>query len=285
MKIYHVKAFCKEEKGGNPAGVILNADWISQIEMQNIAKAINYSESAFVLKSDIADYNVKFFTPASEVDLCGHATIATFHVLFNQNFIGPGHYTQETLAGKLGIDIDNKGTIFMEQPLPKEFGLLAIEEISKSLGLHTDDIIGPIEIISTGFKDAIIHVKDSITLKNLNPNFKSIKEICEKYNFGGYHVFTTDTKPPYKARCRNFAPLYDIDEEAATGTASGALTAYMIGHLDTNLEEGVYEWVYEQGVEMNQASRIDVKFKINNHKLSKLNVGGKAIIYDSKITD
>jgi len=117
MKIYHVKAFCNEDKGGNPAGVVLNADWISETEMQTLAKVINYSETAFVLKSDIADYKVKFFTPVSEVDLCGHATIATFHVLHQENFIEAGHYHQETLAGRLEIEIKESGSIYMGQPL------------------------------------------------------------------------------------------------------------------------------------------------------------------------
>jgi PhzF family phenazine biosynthesis protein len=279
MKIYHVQAFSKNNSGGNAAGVVLEGEHLSEVEMQEIAKDLNYSETAFVLESHVADYKVRFFTPSSEVDLCGHATIGTFHILHQIKELPPGTYRQETLAGILSIDIDETGVIYMEQPLPETFGVLDKEAIASSLGIKGEDIIEPIEIVSTGLKDIIIGVKNSEILSSIKPNFDHIKEISKDHKVVGYHVFTMDVKAPYFARCRNFAPLYDIEEEAATGTASGALTAYFIKHhkaLSIQLESGSQEWFYEQGCEMNSLSEIGVKFVTDDDALILLKIGGKA---------
>lgn len=83
MKInaYTLNSFAKTKEGGNPAGVVTNADSLSEEEMRKIAAVLGFSETAFVLKSNAADFKVRFFTPNEEVDLCGHATIATFLLL------------------------------------------------------------------------------------------------------------------------------------------------------------------------------------------------------------
>lgn len=279
MNIYHVKAFCKNHAGGNAAGVVLEGQNLSEVEMQALAKKLNYSETAFVLESHVADYKVRFFTPSNEVDLCGHATIATFHVLHTIKKLPPGIYRQETLAGILSIEIDEDGVIFMEQPLAKTYGILDKEAIASSLGLKGDDLLEPVEIVSTGLKDIIIGVKSSEILSSIKADYDSITEISKKNNVVGYHVFTRDVKPPYFARCRNFAPLYDIDEEAATGTASGALTAYFIKNQKTfqfDLEDGSHEWFYEQGRELEAPSEIGVKFILDQKEMVLLKVGGKA---------
>lgn len=82
MKItaYKINAFAKTNEGGNPAGIVLNADVLSENDMKKIAGILGLSETAFVIKSDVADYRVRFFTPSEEVDLCGHATIGTFSI-------------------------------------------------------------------------------------------------------------------------------------------------------------------------------------------------------------
>jgi len=284
MKIYHVKAFCNQDKGGNPAGVVLNADWITEQDMQNLAKVVNYSETAFVMTSEKADFRVRFFTPVSEVDLCGHATVAAFHVLFQEGFIQAGSYKQETLAGILGIEVSADGRIFLEQPLPTYYDILDSDLIAESLNISADQIVSPVQVVSTGFKDAIIQVKDNKVLQTMIPDQKKIKKLCQDHGFGGYHVFCQQVGD-YKARCRNFAPLYDIPEEAATGTASGALTAYMTKYMKKDLADGPYLWIYEQGLEMNQHSKIQVLFEIEDKALSTLWVGGFGKTFPGKIED
>lgn len=84
IKVYKINAFAKTAIGGNPAGVVVNADELSENDMKKIAGIVGLSETAFVMKSDVADFRVRFFTPTEEVDLCGHATIGTFSILLKK---------------------------------------------------------------------------------------------------------------------------------------------------------------------------------------------------------
>jgi PhzF family phenazine biosynthesis protein len=102
MRVIALSSFAKTKRGGNPAGVCLFADALSDAAMRRIAKGVGFSETAFVKPSNRADFKVQFFTPEGEVDLCGHATIATYILLAERGLVKRGKYTQETKAGILG---------------------------------------------------------------------------------------------------------------------------------------------------------------------------------------
>src|SRR3989344_2115961 len=104
IKVYTLNSFAKEQNGGNPAGVVLNADGLTEVQMKSIAGQVGFSETAFIQKSQKANFKVRFFTPTDEVDLCGHATIASYYLMWKQGLIKPGNYKQETKAGLLGIE-------------------------------------------------------------------------------------------------------------------------------------------------------------------------------------
>ena len=107
MNVWRLSAFPKTPNGGNPAGVVLDASTLTEQQMQQIAHEVGYSETAFVLPSDVADFRLRFFTTTDEVDLCGHATIATFNLLRDQNIILPGRYRQGTKAGIMRLDVQD----------------------------------------------------------------------------------------------------------------------------------------------------------------------------------
>ncbi|BEP30003.1 PhzF family phenazine biosynthesis protein [Helicovermis profundi] len=275
-KHYTVSAFTFDKSGGNLAGVVLDSDDLADEEMQKIAKQLNFSETAFVLKSDVSDFKVRFFTPNSEVDLCGHATIATFHLLKHLKLIGSGNFTQETKAGVLKIKIEND-LILMEQNSPKFFDKLNCEyteKIVSSLNIKKEDLDDkyPLQIVSTGLKDILIPVKNNEVLNSIKPNFSQIKSISSKLDAVGYHVFSTSVKDDISAYCRNFAPLYDIDEESATGTSNGALSAYLYKYEG----EKVNEYKFIQGVSMNNTSLILGKIISDKGNISGVWVGGYA---------
>ncbi len=119
IEVYTLNIFAKTADGGNPAGVVLDADFLSLDEMQKIAKKVGFSETAFVQKSNNADFKVIFFTPNGEVDLCGHATVAVFYLLAEKGIIQAGEYTQETKAGILKVECRGDGVIYMNQCNPK----------------------------------------------------------------------------------------------------------------------------------------------------------------------
>ncbi|MBM6617912.1 PhzF family phenazine biosynthesis isomerase [Bacillus suaedaesalsae] len=271
-KVYTLNAFTKQSKGGNPAGVVLQSDFLSDEQMQTIARKVGFSETAFVQHSKVADYMIRYFTPVQEVDLCGHATIAAFQ-LIRQTGVGNGIYKIETKAGILEVVIESE-YIYLSQALPTFDKVIEPDEIVQSLYiLETDlNLEFPIQIVSTGLRDIIIPIKNKEILHNIQPNFQEITTISKKYNVIGYHLFTLDTERVI-ASCRNFAPLYDILEESATGTSNGALTCYL--HKYKALGSGSYLFV--QGEAMQQSSLIITRLLVNTHdSVDRIEVGGTA---------
>jgi PhzF family phenazine biosynthesis protein len=284
MKVYLLNAFAKTKKGGNPAGVVLDAEGLSEASMQRIAEKVGFSETAFIQKSTAADFKIRFFTPAAEVDICGHATIAVFSLLFGLRRIGAGRHSQETKAGILGVEVQNDGTVFMEQTLPVFGNAVDRAEVAGSLGLELRSLAPdlPVQIVSTGLQDIIVPVISLSALSGLVPDFDKIAEISEKYGVVGYHVFTLETQHGSTAHCRNLAPLYGIPEEAATGTSSGALACYLFRH-GMIAGERPQRLVFEQGTIMGRPSEILARLDIRGGAIAGVHVGGKAILAGEKI--
>lgn len=278
IKVYTLNSFAKTENGGNPAGVVLDADSLSAYDMQKISAKVGFSETAFVKKSNKADFKVEFYTPNSEVDLCGHATIGTFILLANKGIISKGQYSQETKAGILKIECNKNNVIYMEQKKPEFYEILDKKEIATSLNIDEKDIMSelPIQIVSTGLKDILIPVKSLKVLNNIKPDFNKISCVSKKHGVVGYHAFTLETQNNGTAQCRNFAPLYDIPEEAATGTSNGALSCYLYKYGIIN-EESSRSLVFEQGYSMGRPSEILSSLRIQNGEISEVMVGGTAL--------
>lgn len=280
MKItaYKINAFAKAEEGGNPAGVVLNADMLSEDDMKKIANILGFSETAFVMESDVADYRVRFFTPSEEVDLCGHATIGTFSTLLRKGYIKPGNYTQETKAGILNVEVMEDLSVMMNQTKPSFYEVLEREEIADSLNISIELMNEklPVQIVSTGLKDIMVPIKSREVLVGIRPDFKKVSEVSEKYGTIGYHIFALDTINDSNAHCRNLAPLYGISEESATGTSNGALACYLFKHDQIKAEQ-VKLLSFEQGYTMNMPSEILVDLSVENNEIHEVRVGGKAL--------
>lgn len=277
IKAFTLDSFASTPGGGNPAGVVLDFEnLLTPDEMQLIAEKIGFSETAFIKKSLVADFNVRFFTPTEEVDLCGHATIGAFSLLEHLGMISVGTYTQETKAGLLDVEITSDKKVFMDQSLPEFFEKLEVDEISNSLGLDPSAIDEklPIQIVSTGLKDIIIPLKSIKNLDEISPDFEKITSISKKYDVVGYHVFALSSETNELAVCRNFAPLYGIPEESATGTSNGALVSYLFEHNKLSTTENLS---ISQGISMNKPSTINVSLKIEDKKIKRVLVGGLAL--------
>lgn len=276
--IYTMDAFTSTIGGGNPAGVVLDAKALSEKEMREIAREVGFSETAFVLPSEKANFNLRFFTPTEEVDLCGHATIAAFKLLYLQGDLKSGEVTQETKAGILTIRIA-EGMVWMQQAIPKFIGRVPKEEIAQSLNLDLSDLseVLPAEIVSTGLADILVPVNSLDILKDFKPNLDQVKAISEKYQVTGYHVFTTETLYGNTCACRNLAPRYGIDEEAATGTSSGALSSYLYKHRLIH-EENYHKLCFEQGYFMQRPSLIYTSLYVKQGEIHNVYVGGDAVL-------
>ncbi|MEH6944255.1 PhzF family phenazine biosynthesis protein, partial [Bacillus sp. JJ722] len=223
ISVYVASAFSKDHKGGNKAGVVFIENTLTTTQKMAIAKQLGYAETAFISESEIADYKFEYFTPKEEVDLCGHATIGSFAILMHLNKLFRNRYTIETNSGVLTITIKDD-IIFMEQNKPIFYDVVSPNEFIDCFDIKAIDNKYPIQIVSTGLKDILIPIKSESRLHALQPNFEKIKEISKYYNVVGMHLYTFNDN---RIICRNFAPLYDINEEAATGTSNGALACYL----------------------------------------------------------
>ncbi|RZQ53360.1 phenazine biosynthesis protein PhzF [Pseudoalteromonas phenolica] len=264
-------------KGGNPAGVVLNADDLSYAEKLKIAQAVGYSETAFVSKDAEVDFEVSFFTVTDEVNFCGHATLATFSTLFSKDLISAGKYKQRTKAGILSVNVEENGRVVMEQACPTYLQTFEYKDIAQLIGLPLDILSStqlPIEVISTGLHDVIVPVPSGY-LDKLQIDNEKLSEFCEKHDLIGMHAFElNNSESELTASCRNFAPLFGIPEESATGSSNGALACYLTKHVFK--EEESHDFVFEQGRAMGCASRLSASVKLENGQVSKVEVGGEA---------
>lgn len=280
-EVFILNSFAKTENGGNPAGVVLNSNF-SNAEMLNIAKEAGFSETAFLNKTDEANFEAKFFMPSAEVDLCGHATIAAFSLLKSKNLIQNGKYSLKTKACLISISVNDDG-VFMTQKNPEFSEILSPDEVLDCLNIKSRDLMPnlPIQIVSTGLRDIIVPIKSLEILLSMKPNFNKIAEISRKYNTIGMHAFSLESMFNSTAHCRNFAPLYDVPEESATGTANGALASYLLKYKQIN-NENTKNIIFEQGYVMNKPSEILVSLDTQKDNILTVNVGGVALVFESK---
>lgn len=277
MTPYVVDAFTEVPYGGNAAGVVLlERDYPPEAQMQALAAKLGFSETAFILPLTEDAFSLRYFTPAAEMDLCGHATVASFHALLQWGKIAAGRaYSAKTLAGEISVDVSADGCVWLDMAPPQEFGELAEWDeaaLYAMFGLKpNEDKQWKPSIVSTGLSDIMMPVKNADALANLRPDFAAISALSKRLNVTGVHVFTLDDCA-VTAHVRNFAPLYDIDEEAATGTSNGALTYYLYRHGRIKPEEVN---VFVQGEVMGRPSEIRTRLFLEDAEV-KIRVGGHA---------
>ena len=227
MKYFIVDAFTTQPFGGNPAGVVLLDDvFPSEKFMQQVAAEFRYSETAFVLRNSETEFTVRYFTPAAEVDLCGHATIATFGTLYKLGIIADGTMCiNHTLAGDLQVRVGEKVMMQMAEPQVIDTAV-DVELLHRIMGVKSLHSILPVQVVSTGLPDIIMPVYSIDELNALSPDMDALAQLSDQLNVTGVHAFAL-SEDGYTAHVRNFGPLYGVPEESATGTANAALTHYL----------------------------------------------------------
>ena len=278
-----LNAFAENGKGGNPAGVVLNADNLSDKNKLEISKVVGLSETAFVSKSKTEDFKLDFFTPNKQIAHCGHATVATFSYLKQIGALKNDSSSKETVDGKRNIEIIGD-LAFMEQLAPKYIDVTHKENaILQSLGLQKNDLLAnaPIQLINTGNSFILIPVKNKEVLKKLIPNFDLISKISEAFDLIGYYVFSTDTE--YDATSRMFGPRYGILEESGTGMAAGPLGCYLFDILKLKKKS----FKIQQGKYMQEPSPslIITNLQVENGIIKSLMAGGKGILNKEMIVE
>ncbi len=289
LEIFQVDAFTTERFKGNPAGVVLNADGLSEEEMLRIARELNNSETAFMFSPDGPDHEVmiRYFTPKTEVPICGHATIAAHYVRALErdldsttvmHKIGTGILPVEIIKGDDGYTIVmTQGKVVFSEPL----GVVDNEQIIYALGLNKAnlDMRCPLQIVSTGNSKVMIGVNSKSILDSLMPDMHALTLISKLINCNGYFAFTLDSHiEGVLTHGRMFAPAIGINEDPVTGNAHAPLGPYLIKHGLLSPSDNIVTFKGEQGCSLGRSGIVDVFVSLNNGEIKEVRVGGRAVI-------
>jgi len=288
FRLYHVDAFTKERLLGNPAGVVPDADGLTDAQMQKIARELNNSETAFLLspQDDSYDVQVRFFTPTREVPICGHATVAAHYVRAQENRLGAVRVLQKTGAGILPVDIvpeNGDYRIVMTQGKPEVSAALpddAQAELLTALGITEDDRLRqfPVAVASTGHSKVMIGIRDTAVLHGLQPDLQSLTALSQKIGCNGYYVFTVHPNETPMIHGRMFAPAIGISEDPVTGNANGPLGAYLVHYGLVRHNGSLFPFQAMQGEAIGRTGTMEVRVKIENDRPVEVQIIGNAVI-------
>ena len=288
-RVYQVDSFTTERFHGNPAGVVPNADGLTDEQMQRIARELNNSETAFIFsaKDDTYDAEVRFFTPTTEVPLCGHATIAAHYVRAIEGNL-TGTFVQKTKAGLLPVEIvpdGNDRAVIMTQAEPfvsDPFDQELTGKIAHALGILPEDIREdcPVAIASAGHSKIMVGIQSRSQLDSLNPNDAELTEISHTVGCNGYYVFTLSPSEDILVHGRMFAPAIGIREDPVTGNANGPLGIYLV-HFNIYPElqsENAFDFSIRQGEAIRRDGGMKVHVIKQGGKPVRVQIIGRAVI-------
>jgi PhzF family phenazine biosynthesis protein len=280
IEVQIVNAFIDGATGGNPAGVVVDANTLTAAQKLKVAQRVGLSETAFVSMSDSATIKLEFFTPMRQIAHCGHATIATFTLLRQRGLVGEGHLSKETIDGNRDILVDGE-MAFMEQLAPSYTHIAVASALGSrvlvSLGLTQRHLLSGVDpfVVNTGNAFLLVGLADELSVAKLRPRLHLIEALSDELDLIGLYVFSTTTKMPARhAGARMFAPRFGIPEEPATGMAAGPLACFLHDHLGVADREVLIEqgWLMQPPA----PSVIRVVLDVVDGKISRLMAGGAA---------
>lgn len=248
IPIKQVDAFTNEPFTGNQAAVVVDADNLSDKQMLKIANEMNLSETAYVLKSDKADLRIRWFAPESEILFCGHATVATMHVLAEENLFGMSSFGEydfkvETMVGILDIKVsrtENGIKVFLDSPRInlKEVSV-DMNELVSLFSISKSELNSELPVMKDGTMDyLLVPFKDLKSLSLAKYNDSVLQAFSDKHKIVGYSLFTAEThdkESHYSSRF--FIPGCGVGEDPVTGSANGPLAVYLVKNKVYELDE------------------------------------------------
>lgn len=217
MKLYQIDSFTKAKFKGNPAGVCILEERLNKDQMQAIASEMNLSETAFIEKKG-ERYGLRWFTPASEVPLCGHATLASAFVLFNEGFHSKNESIFfDTLSGELMVNINSEGALSMDFP-----GKVPVAYTGNHLDLIRQEFGESIQEILEVPNELIVILESSEAVKNAHPS----SDVIAKLSKYGVMISGWDHSGQYDFVSRYFGPNLGIKEDPVTGFIHTILSPY-----------------------------------------------------------
>lgn len=294
IKFYQADVFTAEPFGGNPVAVIPDAQGLNDDELQQIAREMNLSETVFVFPPTdrAAVARLRIFTPTQEIPFAGHPVIGTFFLLAELGVIpvkqSMTRVMQECNIGLFPVELYAEDgqveRVVMTQPKPEFLGPVEETEdlykVASALGLSKHviaDTKWPIEVVSTGLPVLIVPVRTLTAVRSIRPDATAIMDVCRRFGANGIMVFTTVTvEPSATVHTRMFAPSIGILEDPATGSASGALGAYLVQNGVVDVAPTT-EIIAEQGYAIDRPSRIYIQVDSDDDIIQSVKVGGQCV--------
>lgn len=285
--------FTTEPLSGNPLAVFPQAEGLDPATMQKLAREMNLSETTFVTASASATRRVRFFTPTAEIPLAGHPTIGTWWMLAESGAIplqpgGLTRITQETGAGVLPVDIHSENgkvtKVVMTQAEPQfEDPVTGLTRLAKALGGAAGLLpkAPAPQVVSTALPQLMVPIKSLAKLQALpsGGTGMALAKVLEELGTQCAMCYVLETqRPEATVHCRMFAPGVGVPEDPATGSAAGALGAYLVWHGLVRPHDGLARIVVEQGLEIGRPSLIEVEVAVGNGgEITAVRVGGQAV--------
>ncbi len=295
LKFYQADVFTDQPFGGNPVAVLPDAQGLTDRELQQIAREMNLSETVFVFPptDQAAVAKIRIFTPTREIPFAGHPVLGTFYVLGELKKLAVREpvtcAVYECNLGLFPVELHtHRGEILrvvMSQPKPQFLnqveGVQAVFDVAKALGVSKNAITEakwPIQVVSTGLPVMIVPVRTLTAVRSIMPDVSAVNRLCERYGANGMMVFTTMTvDEAATVHTRMFAPPVGVLEDPATGSASGALGAYLVHHGVVEVAP-MTEIVAEQGYEIERPSRILIQVESDDDAIQEVKVGGQVVM-------
>ena len=305
LDVFTDSAFC-----GNPLAVFPEADEITGEQMSKIAREMNLSETVFVLKPETPDKEsassgpevlrkLRIFTPTREIPFAGHPIVGTWNALAREGIVplpdGGNGWTRihhEVGIGVLPVDIEFKDGAPLQVVMTQgKFEVLSEvddwqeqAELARALGRAREDLDEnlPLQVITTGLSCLAVPIRSLADLSRCKVNSSLLAETYTRLGATGCLAFSRETREigESRAHARFFAPADNIPEDPATGSACGALGAYLVHHGASGVEpvDGKYKFVIEQGDFVERPSRIHLEVTGAAGAVEQVRVGGQAVV-------
>ena len=290
-RFFQADVFTDRPFTGNPLAIFPEAEGLTSEEMQSIAKEMNLSETTFVLPpTDLkARFRLRIFTPASELPLAGHPVVGTCFVLAERGMIpleeGTNRIFQECKAGVLPVDIVVRGgkveEVVMTQSPPRFFDEYDNRVLlAAAVGLPESELLPdglPAQVVSTAVPQLMVPAASLRHFDRIELDLAAMRQVLGETESDCFMIFTRECiQAEGTVHARMFAPGLGVVEDPATGSASGALGAYLVKH---GLVEArpTARILVEQGYEMGRPSSIHVEVDADESGPTEVRVGGKAV--------
>lgn len=290
LRFIQAEVFTESPFGGNPVVVVPDAAALSWEEMQEVARGMAPVETAFVTfpESDEADFCVRFFTPRTRVPFSGHPALGTAYVLAKEGRFDLAEpltaVVAETDIGLLQIDLfvdgdDISRVVVNEQPPAFGEVFQALGAVAAGLNISIDvllEVALPMQRVSTGMPTLIVPLNALETVQDVRPHQAILDEICAVAQVDCVLIYSMETiRRDATAHVRVFAPPLGVDEDPATGSANGALAAYLIHHHTVPVAP-LTSVHCEQGFEIGRPSLVHVTVDATGDEL-RVRVGGQVM--------